>query len=200
MHGPSYDIPILRGPVPLTHLLLRQAVKTGDRVVDATCGNGKDTLLLAELVGPSGCVWAFDIQEEALARTAQRLTEAGLAERVSLMHASHEQLADRVTAPLNAIIFNLGWLPGGDRHVITDSATTLPALAAALPLLTPAGLLLITCYPGHAGGDRETEAVLAWSAGLDGRQYHVWRMAQQNVSDTAPFCLVIQKAISRHAP
>jgi len=199
MPQPTIDIPYLRGPVPLVHLLVRQFVRCGDQVVDATCGNGKDTLLLAELVGNSGHVWAFDIQTEALARTRQRLLEAGLADRVTLLDQSHETLANQVPLPVTAIVFNLGWLPGGDRNVVTEQTSTLQALHASLELLLAGGLLLITCYPGHRQGAVETDAVLHWSSGLDARRFHVWRMGQQNVGSNAPFCLLIQKTAQHHA-
>lgn len=199
MHRPHTSIPALRGPVQMIHLLLRQVIQPGDRVVDATCGNGKDTLVLAELVGNSGQVWAFDIQAEALVRTGQRLHEAGLSARVTLLETGHEQLAAHVAPPVAAVVFNLGWLPGGDRSVITRPDTTLPALQDALHLLRPGGMLFITCYPGHEGGAAETEMILAWSAGLDATHVHAWRMGQQNVANTAPFCLLIQKATNHHA-
>jgi hypothetical protein len=199
MPQPTIDIPFLRGPVPLVHLLVRQFVRCGDQVVDATCGNGKDTLLLAELVGDNGHVWAFDIQAEALARAHQRLREAGLADRVTLLDQSHEALAIQVPSPVTTIVFNLGWLPGGDRSVVTEQTSTLPALHASLELLQAGGLLLITCYPGHQQGAVETDAVLHWSSGLDARLFHVWRMGQQNVSSSAPFCLLIQKTAQHHA-
>lgn len=195
----SPDMPFLRGPVSLTHLLLHQVIRPGDLAVDATCGNGKDTLLLAELVGAEGRVWGFDIQQAALDRTAQRLGEAGLLPRVTLVATGHERLADHLPAPAKAIVFNLGWLPGGERSIVTLPDTTLTALQAALGLLLPGGLLLITCYPGHAGGDGETAAVLSWSQGLDAQRFHAWRMGQQNVRQGAPFCLVIQKTGMRHA-
>ena len=184
--------PVLRGPVPLSHLLLRRFVQPGNRVADATCGNGKDTLLLAELVGEAGHVYAFDIQQEALARTAERLAEKGLEQRVSLLHTGHERLQELVKPLLQAVVFNLGWLPGASREIATVTATTLTALEAALHLLAPAGLLLVTCYPGHSGGDTESAAVQEWATALSSRNYFVWRMGQLNVSDTAPFCLVIQ--------
>lgn len=192
----------LRGPVPLGHLLLRRFVTPGSSVIDATCGNGKDTLLLAELVGDGGHVYAFDIQQEALARTAQRLDEQGLRQRVSLLHVGHEQLLEQVQTPVSAIIFNLGWLPGAPREIATATATatTLTALTASLQRLAPAGLLLITCYPGHAGGDQEAEAVQSWASGLSARTYFVWRMGQLNVADNAPFCLLIQDGRPSNAP
>lgn len=184
--------PVLRGPVPLSHLLLRRFIQPGSRVIDATCGNGKDTLLLAELVGDAGHVWAFDIQQEALERTAQRLAEQNLQQRVSLLHAGHERMQELVEPPLQAVVFNLGWLPGADREIATATATTLAALEASLQLLAPAGLVLITCYPGHTGGDTEATAVQEWAAALSSRSYFVWRMGQLNVTSDAPFCLLIQ--------
>lgn len=199
MYRSQTAIPALRGPVPLIHLILRRFIQPDNRVVDATCGNGKDTLLLAELVGETGQVWAFDIQPEALSRTKQRLNEAGLVARVNLLAVGHEQLAAHISVPVNAVVFNLGWLPGGDRSVVTGTDTTLPALDSALQLLLPGGLLVVTCYPGHAGGDTETDAVLTWSANLAASSFHVWRMGQLNVATGAPFCLLIQKATAPHA-
>ncbi len=184
--------PALRGPVPLSHLLLRRFIQPGNRVADATCGNGKDTLLLAHLVGEAGHVWAFDIQQEALDRTAQRLAEQNLQQRVSLLYAGHERMLELVEPPLHGVVFNLGWLPGAPREVATCTATTLTALEAALQLLAPAGLVLITCYPGHAGGDQEAAAVQEWATSLSSRSYFVWQMGQLNVTSDAPFCLLIQ--------
>ncbi len=98
-----------------------------------------------------------------------------------------------ISAPLKAVVFNLGWLPGGEKDIITRLSTTMPALDASLRLLTTGGILAITCYPGHDGGDSETAEILNWAASLPARHYHAWRMGQLNVSETAPFCLVIQK-------
>ena len=195
----SLSRPLVRGPVPLTHMLMQRFVQAGCLAIDATCGNGKDTLQLAGLVGDSGHVWAFDIQQEALHRTAARLEEAGLAARVTLVHQGHEQLGRVVESQVGMVVFNLGWLPGAPREIATTAETTLQALEAALAALIPGGVLLITCYPGHAGGDDETDAVLAWSERLEAKNFHVWRMGQVNVSTNAPFCLAIQKTESHHA-
>jgi SAM-dependent methyltransferase len=184
--------PRLRGPVPLSHLLLHRFIQPGNRVVDATCGNGKDTLLLADLVGKQGHVYAFDIQQMALTRTAERLTAQSLQQRVTLLHAGHERLLELVKGPQQAIVFNLGWLPGAPHEITTCTPTTLAALDASLRLLAPAGILLITCYPGHCGGDNETAAVLEWCSRLPPRSCFVWQMGQLNVAPDAPFCLCIQ--------
>lgn len=191
--NPSPKIPLLRGPVPLSHLLLRQFVHPGDRAVDATCGNGSDTLLLAELVGPTGRVWAFDIQSDAIGQTAQRLAQAGYAGQVECILAGHETMAERVTPGVSAVIFNLGYLPGGDRAIITHPETTLAAFEQALTLLKAGGILAVTVYPGHEGGGHEGAVVDAWAAAHDPRAFHTWRMGQVNVPPSAPYLTLIQK-------
>ncbi|MBK5275660.1 MAG: methyltransferase domain-containing protein [Desulfuromonadales bacterium] len=188
------DIPLLRGPVALSHHFIRRFLHEGDRAVDATCGNGSDTLLLAELVGSSGRVWAFDIQQAAIDRSFQRLTEAGLAERVKLIRAGHETLSGHVTDNISLVVFNLGYLPGGDRSIITNPETTAKALEMSHACLKPGGILAVTIYPGHDGGERERHVVESWSAGLDARAFHVWRMGQLNVPADAPYFILIQKA------
>lgn len=188
-------IPALRGPVPLSHLLLSNFVHDGQHAVDATCGNGHDTLLLARLVGASGHVWGFDIQQQALAETGRRLAEAELEGRVTLLHTGHEGLAQHVAVPVQAVLFNLGYLPGGDRAIITQPDTTASALEQGVQLLAPGGAVMVTIYPGHNGGSEEQFIVEKWAAGLDPKAYHSWRMGQTNVSRTAPYLLFIQRAL-----
>ena len=188
------DIPLLRGPTQLAHLAMRQFLRTGDRAVDATCGNGHDTLLLADLVGPTGRVWAFDIQEKAIQLTWQKLNKAGMDEWVELILAGHETMADHVPVPVGAVIFNLGYRPGGDHDIITRPETTLPALEQALRLILPSGILAVTVYPGHRGGDHEERVISQWSSALDQRSFHVWRMGQANAITGAPYFFLIQKA------
>lgn len=185
----------LRGPVPLSHLLLHSFVHDGYTVVDATCGNGHDTLLLAGLVGTRGRVLGFDIQQGAIAETGRRLAEVNLASRVTLLQTGHEELAQHVTGPVQVVLFNLGYRPGGDRSIITRPDTTGVALEQALQLLATGGIVVVTVYPGHSGGAEEQIAVESWAAGLDPRAWHCWRMGQTNVVDEAPYLLLVQKAL-----
>lgn len=189
------SIPALRGPVPLAHQFLQRFVHDGHTTVDATCGNGHDTLLLADLVGPGGHVWGFDIQREAIAETGRRLTAAGLSRRATLVQMGHEELARHVVPPVQAVLFNLGYRPGGDRSIITRPETTGTALNQSLTLLAGGGVVLVTVYPGHSGGAEEQAAVEDWAAGLDPRAFHCWRMAQTNVSAGAPYLLLVQKVL-----
>ena len=136
---------------------LRRFLLPGDIAVDATMGNGHDTQMLCELVGESGHVYAFDVQEQAVANTRARLEEAGLLGRATLFHCGHQEMAQHVPTSVQSVMFNLGWLPGGDKHVTTHWETTRTAILAALNLLCEGGVCVICAYPGHAAGDEERE-------------------------------------------
>jgi hypothetical protein len=188
-------IPVLRGPVSLSHLLLHSFVRDGHSAVDPTCGNGNDTLLLARLAGVRGHVWGFHVQRQAIEETGSLLAEAGLSSRVTLLPVGHEELAQHVAVPLQAVLFNLGYLPGGDRGIITRPDTTGIALEQSLGLLSAGGVVIVTVYPGHVGGSEEQHSVEKWAAGLDSRAFHSWRMGQTNVTTAAPYLLLVQKAL-----
>ena len=146
--------------------VLRQVVQPGDTVVDATLGNGHDTLMLCELVGETGRVIGFDIQPDAVERTRERLADAGMLSRCTLYAEGHEHLSERVTVPIRTATFNLGWLPGGDKRITTHWETTRAAISAALSLLMKGGVCTICAYPGHAAGDEERAALMAYLIGL----------------------------------
>jgi predicted methyltransferase len=149
----------------LVHEQLATIVGPGDHVVDATAGNGHDTAWLAELVGPTGRVYAIDIQVEAIAQTAARLS-AEERSRVVLLtgdHAKWDRLIPHAShGRLAAVVFNLGYLPGGDKTRITNTASTLAALEQAVHGLRAGGVLSVLGYPGHPGGAAECNAVAAW--------------------------------------
>jgi predicted methyltransferase len=185
----------LYGAVPLSHFFLRERLVPGDRAIDATCGNGQDTLLLAKHVGPEGKVWAFDVQEGALFRTRSCLETAGLADRVSLVHAGHERMTEFVAEPVKAILFNLGYLPTGEREIKTSAASTLAALRQGEKLLLPSGIILVAVYTGHDGGEAEWAAVNSWAAALSPQEYNVWLSRQLNRSEKAPFLVMAEKVL-----
>jgi len=150
--------------VDLAHAALAGVVRPGAVVVDATAGNGHDTVALARLVGPSGRVFAFDIQLVALSHTAERLKDASL-DNVTLLLRDHAELRDALPSEhhgrLAAVVFNLGYLPRGEKQIVTRPDTTLPALRTAAELLRPGGLLSVLGYQGHATGGEEMTAVRA---------------------------------------
>ena len=173
--------------------VILQAVFPGDTAVDATMGNGHDTLMLCEAVGPEGHVYAFDVQAQAVEETGKRLREHGVDGRAELIRAGHEHMAEYVKGPVRAVMFNLGWLPGGDHSVTTRWETTRRAVESALDLLAPMGVLVICAYPGHAEGEREKQELAAFLSGLSNRQYNVLHQRFLNAGDGAPECFVIQK-------
>ncbi len=184
----------LSGAVALSHFFLRERVQPGDRVVDATCGNGHDTLFLARLVGPGGRVWAFDVQKGALAETRGLLFEEGCLEQVELVAAGHERLAEFVLEPFKAAVFNLGYLPGGDKQLVTRPESTVAALQQAADLLLPGGIITICAYTGHPCGPAEAAAVERWGAALDPRRFNVWASRQANRPASAPYLVLIDRA------
>jgi predicted methyltransferase len=186
----------LPSAVQWSHHFLQSTVQSGDWVVDATAGNGHDTLFLAHLVGAAGRVFAFDIQQAALQSTRTRLGPE-LEQHCQLIHASHHEMAQHLpteaTGRLAAVIFNLGYLPGAAKTCITHTHTTLLALDAALHMLRSKGVLLVVVYPGHPGGDEEAAAVAAKLTTLPWHSAEVQHIRSANSTTRSPECWVVLK-------
>jgi predicted methyltransferase len=176
----------------MAHRLLMERVKEGDTVVDATAGNGHDTVFLAQLVGEDGRVHAYDIQAAAIEATAARLEQAGLRERVMLHHTSHADIAV-LSEPLQAVVFNLGYLPGSDKTIITQATSTLQAVQAALAKLVPGGMVLLVIYRGHPGGEEEAAAIEAYVKKLEVSEFLVLKYEYINPNNLPPYILAIEK-------
>lgn len=185
---------MLLKPLEMAQQIVRGSVSQGETVVDATLGNGHDALFLAQLVGADGKVLGFDVQQEALDASSHKLVQAGVSEEVMEFHCvGHESLEEYVQAPLAAVMFNLGYLPRADKAVITTAETTLPALEQALDGLKVKGVLTVMCYPGHSGGELESEAVVAWASALDRGQARVMRYGMLNAPNSPAFLIAIEK-------
>ena len=175
---------------------LRHFLLPGDRVIDATMGNGHDTQFLCELVGESGHVYAFDIQPQAVEHTRARLQAAGVLSRATLYCVSHACMRDHVSEPVQAVVFNLGWLPGGDKRVTTQWESTRQAVEQALYLLAPEGICCICVYPGHEAGDDERQQLTAWLSSLRPQDFNVLHHRFLNAGPGAPECFILQKQLS----
>ena len=143
-----------------------KVLSEGDIAIDATCGNGHDTLFLAERVGASGVVYGIDIQKDAIKVAQQKLADAGVLERCRLVTSSHANL-ETIVAPehmgrVSVVMLNLGYLPFGDKNIVTKSDSTLAALDQSLKFIRPGGLLSVLAYPGHPGGQVESNGVREW--------------------------------------
>lgn len=144
--------------LPFTKSLLDKCVISGELVVDATCGNGNDTVYLAGLVGEGGRVVAFDVQQEAIDATKLKLTEAGI-ENVDLILDGHQNVLNYISQEISAAIFNLGYLPGSDKTVTTHGATTWEAVTDLLNLLKIGGVIILVIYHGHESGKVERDDI-----------------------------------------
>ncbi|PIT37754.1 hypothetical protein BHC43_07830 [Snodgrassella alvi] len=175
------------------HATIRQVVQAGDTVIDATAGNGYDTLFLASCVGPTGKVVAFDIQPAAIVSTRTKLESAGMSDWVDLIQTGHEHMNEYIKSEVSAIMFNLGYLPGADKNCTTTAITTLKAMQTGLAHLAPGGILAVVIYPGHEQGKIEAVAVLSWAEELPQQQISVLQYAFINRVHNAPFALFLQK-------
>lgn len=184
--------------LPFAHELLRQHIQIGDTVLDGTAGNGWDTLFLAQCVGDSGCVFAFDVQTIALENTAKRLNEHQLQHRVQLILAGHERLDEFIKQPIAAALFNFGYLPQGDKTLTTQPETSVIAIDKALKQLKNKGLLLAVVYHGHETGKHEKTALLRFVSTLNHQHYKVAQYAWLNRPHCPPFVLAIEKIINEH--
>lgn len=187
----------LDGVLPFARTLLRSFCSEGDIAIDATCGNGNDTLYLSKLVGENGQVFAFDIQEQAIENSKRRLLENQAAENVTFFHASHDlmmkSLPETVIGRVSAAIFNLGYLPGSDKSITTKGSSTIDAIKQLLQLLKPEGIIILVIYHGHEEGKREKELVLDFVKKLDQKQAHVLQYEFINQKNDPPFVIAIEK-------
>lgn len=183
----------LQSALEFSHTVLKENISAGETVIDATVGNGNDTVFLAALVGSHGRVYGFDIQQIAIDKTQQQLLLSGLQQQTKLICAGHEHIDQYVTDQIAGAIFNLGYLPSGDKTVITHGATTIKALQAMLPLLRRGGVICIVIYYGHRGGDTERQAVESFAAQLDQKKFNVLEYQFINQVHTPPRLVVIQK-------
>ena len=177
--------------------LAKNAITAGDTVIDATMGNGHDTIKLAQWVGLEGLVHAFDVQPQALQNTQERLQENQLFERCKLHLRGHQFMAEAVHEEVSVVLFNLGYLPGQEKLITTEVDTTLIAIEQALTLLKESGVLIVVVYPGHEQGRIEQEHLDQWVKEVDGRLYRSLRYQFENTTAPAPYVLAVEKLKTR---
>ncbi|ARK31786.1 class I SAM-dependent methyltransferase [Halalkalibacter krulwichiae] len=185
------------GVLPFARFLLENALKAGDIAVDCTIGNGHDTVYLASLVGDNGRVYGFDIQEQAIHSTTRRLQEHHLETRVELHHKGHEEVINAIPEmdhpKVKAAIFNLGYLPGGDKAIVTRASSTITAIKHLIELMPQGGTIVLVIYHGHEEGKEEKHHVLTYVEQLDQRFAHVLKYEFINQANNPPFVIAIEK-------
>lgn len=184
---------LFRNAVEMSHRYVSEVVGTGDRVVDATVGNGGDTVFLANLVGEKGQVIGFDIQATALEKVDAFLKQQGLCQRVILKNCGHQMMKQYVSGEIQACMFNLGYLPGSSHDLVTLPHTTRAAVEQALELLKPGGIITVVVYTGHQGGAEEAAVIEEMIAILPQEQWDVTRVSFPNRRSNPPYLITIQK-------
>ncbi|WNB93074.1 class I SAM-dependent methyltransferase [Bacillus sp. NEB1478] len=187
----------LEGVLPFARTLLQTFSNAGDFVIDATCGNGHDTLFLSRLVEKDGRVFAFDIQETAIQKSQQRLLDNEADDNVTFFHSSHDNmtnlLPDSVSGKITAAIFNLGYLPGSDKTITTTGTSTIRAIEQLFDLLKTGGVIILVIYHGHEEGKHEKHLVMNYVENLDQAKAHVLKYDFINQKNDPPFVVAIEK-------
>lgn len=184
--------------------IVSEYIAPGDIVVDCTMGNGYDTFSLASAVGclpgseKAGEVYSFDIQTDALEATGDLLAQNGISDPeehgIHLIHDSHTEI-DRYLGDLrgkiSAFVFNLGFMPGRDKTVMTTEETSITAIKKAINLVKKDGVVSVMAYSGHREGEIECQAVYELLQTLPSKKYHVAYVNMINQKKTAPSLFLI---------
>ncbi len=178
------------------HDAIRDVLRVGEVAIDATAGNGHDTQFLAELVGVHGTIFAFDVQPKALENTAKRLKDADI-RNVVLINRDHAVLATEIPKQLHgriaAVMFNLGYLPGADKQVVTTCDSTRNGIRQAVSLLRPGGVVTILAYTGHDGGVSEARVVEEVLKELPEREFEMGTFESQPGRRSGPRLFLVKR-------
>lgn len=179
--------------LPFAKTLISTHIKSSSAVIDATCGNGFDTLFLADKV-PSGHVYAFDIQEQAILNTKKKTKAYS---NITLCHDGHENISAHLLSQhrhnIDAAIFNLGYLPKGNKAIVTKPKTTIKAIEEIFDHLNSEGIIVLVIYHGHEEGKIEKDEILSYLSNLDQSKAHVLQYQFINQKNNAPFICAIEK-------
>ena len=193
MLGMGIYMCVIKNSLTQSHRIIESIVERGDLAVDATAGNGNDTVFLAGLVGEQGRVFSFDIQEKALNSTEKKLIDRQLRGRVELINDGHQNMKNYIREPVKAIMFNLGYLPGGDHTVGTKGNTTIEAIKNSMELITLHGIISIVVYYGGDSGFDEKNQVMEFIRTIDCKQFTVMRTDFVNQINCPPILICIEK-------
>ncbi|UNM96944.1 16S rRNA (cytosine(1402)-N(4))-methyltransferase [Ignatzschineria rhizosphaerae] len=180
---------------PLIDQYIDQFIQPHSIVIDATLGNGHDSYKIAQKMDHTGKLYGFDIQKMAIENSQQLLnTLPENAPKITLIEDSHSNFKTHIKEPVDFIIYNLGYLPKGDKEITTLAKSTLESVQAGLELLTDNGKMLIAVYHGHIAGQAEKIALEEYLQNLDQKAFHVFKQQFINQKNSPPFIYLIEKA------
>ena len=180
---------------PIIDQHLAQFIQPGATVIDATLGNGFDTYKIAQILQGNGAIYGFDIQKEAIDSSHQLLSGLPYPHpEIHLIHDSHANFLTHINTPVDFIIYNLGYLPKGDKAITTLAESTLQSVKSGLSLLKGNGIMLIAVYHGHPAGKAEKDTLETYLSTLNQKQYNVFKQQFINQQNTPPFIYLIEKA------
>lgn len=181
---------IFNNPSDICDFYIDKVIAPGDVVVDATVGNGNDTLKLSNAVGEAGKVIGFDIQAEAIKSAKEKNY---IYNNVVFLNESHSNMELYLDEKISFAIFNLGYLPGGDHSIMTTEETTIPAIEKAMSYLKEDGVIVLVIYRGGDTGFSESEAVTSYIKGIDYKKFNVILFDYANRPKNPPMVCVIEK-------
>lgn len=175
--------------IEFAHDIIKNCVNNEDVCVDMTIGNGNDTLFLSSICK---FVYGFDIQQIALDNTSKLLKD-NQKSNYQLFLSSHDNVDKFIKEEIKAFIFNLGYLPKGDKNITTNYVSTINAINKALSLLKINGVIVLVIYPGHHEGSIESNEVKKYVSTLNQKQYDVVSYNFINQINNPPYVIVIER-------
>jgi len=162
-------------------------------VVDATMGNGFDTLYLRSKLDEKAFLYAFDIQKTAIENTKKRLIENKIYSNIKLINDSHVEFKKYIDKKVDLIVYNLGYLPKGDKNITTLSESTLESIKNGMDILNYEGLIIITIYPGHIEGEKELNVISKFLKSVDQKNFEIMKMEFYNHINNPPVLYIIER-------
>ncbi|RXK18300.1 class I SAM-dependent methyltransferase [Macrococcus sp. DPC7161] len=181
---------IVEGILPFCRTLILTHIQPNTALIDATCGNGNDTLFMCQNTTQNETIYAFDIQTTAINNTLEKVKDF---DHVKVIQQGHEHVLNHVHDPVSVAVFNLGYLPKGDKSIVTTPETTIKAIKDIFSLLVPKGIIILVIYPGHPEGQIERDEVMQYVKQIDQQEAHVLQYGFINQKNNPPFIIGIEK-------
>lgn len=175
--------------IEFSHNLLSKYISKEDIVIDMTVGNGGDTLYLANI---SKFVYGFDIQKEACMKAEELLTGYT---NYKIINDTHYNFDKYINEEISGAIFNLGYLPGGNKKIHTEAEVVLQTLKKLNSSLKKNGIIVIVFYPGHASGLEEAKVLGEYLSNLNQKEFDVLKYEFINQINNPPFLIALKKRI-----